>query len=129
MEKTNSRINELEQFALKVDKVIASTDVDIIDIKNKLSNIKKDLSESLNSGMKHELLVIKQAQTNDRDEINNRFAKTNAELKRLQGRVGSLVDEKANLLKRIKYLEESNSKPQEDISSSVDNISEAHTEK
>lgn len=125
MEKTNSRINELEQFALKVDKVIASTDVDIIDIKNKLSNIKKDLSESLNSGMKHELSVIKQAQTNDRDEINNRFAKTNAELKRLQGRVGSLVDEKANLLKRIKYLEESNSKPQEDISSSVDNISEA----
>ena len=123
-ESINNRVNKLEQLMIKIDSTLATTDVEILDIQSNLTNTKKELSESLTSHLKYELRVIKESKNNNKDETNNRFVKAETEIKRLQGRIGSLVEEKSQLLKRVAFLENSNAKLHEEITSCTVN----HTE-
>ena len=64
--------------------------------------LKSELFTSIDSKLKHQLSVMREDQNNFRNEMEEKLKKAEAEVKRLQGRVGSLVEEKTNLLKRIK---------------------------
>ena len=115
IESINNRVNKLEQLMIKIDLTLATTDIEILDIQSNLTNTKKELSESLTSHLKHELCVIKDSQNNNKDETNNCFVRAETEIKRLQGRIGSLVEEKSQLVKRVALLENSNAKLHEHI--------------
>ena len=63
----------------------------------------------------HELAVIKSDQNSFTDEIYAHMNKVDKEMGKLRGRVGSLIEEKGSLLKKIKALEVSNQKMQDEI--------------
>ena len=82
---------------------------------NTLSDSKDQMSAFINSYLKHELAVIKTDQNSFKDEINDHLVKADKEVSKLRGRVGSIMEEKSSLLKKIKSLEVSNQKMQDEI--------------
>ena len=73
------------------------------------------MSTFINNYLKHELAVIKSDQNSFIDEIYAHMNKVDKEMNKLRGRVGSLIEEKGSLLRKIKALEVSNQKMQDEI--------------
>ena len=89
---------------------MAISDLEIRLINDKLSASKDDMTSSFTSQLKHELTVSKQELNQFKDDVNEKLSKSETELNKLRGRVGSLVDEKSNLQKKVKSLEAENQK-------------------
>ena len=109
------RMAGLEKVISKLDKTTSESDFEIKNINNTLSASKEQMSTFINSYLKHELAVIKSDQNSFIDEINTHMNKVDKEMSKLRGRVGSLIEEKGSLLKKIKALEVSNQKMQDEI--------------
>ena len=67
-----------------------------------------DLSNSWNSRLKHELTVVQNEIKQLKDDFDLKILKAESEVKKVRGRVGSLVEEKGNLLEKTKILEDVN---------------------
>ncbi|CAB4002775.1 Hypothetical predicted protein [Paramuricea clavata] len=77
-----------------------------------------DFIESISNRVnKLEQLMIKIDSTLATTDVDILDIQTETEIKRLQGRIGSLVEEKSQLLKRVAFLENSNAKLHEEITS------------
>ena len=111
----NKRIDDLEKVTAKLDQSIANSDLELLALNKTVSDSKDDMSKHIESRVKHEVSIIKKDQISLANEVNERISKAESEVKRLQGRVGSLVEEKANLMKRIKTLESDNKKLSEEL--------------
>ena len=109
------RMAGLEKVISKLDKTTSESDFEIKNINNTLSASKEQMSTFINSYLKHELAVIKSDQNSFIDEIHAHMNKVDKEMSKLRGRVGSLIEEKGSLLKKIKALEVSNQKMQDEI--------------
>ena len=109
------RMAGLEKVISKLDKTTSKSDFEIKNINNTLSASKEQMSTFINSYLKHELAVIKSDQNSFIDEIHAHMNKVDKEMSKLRGRVGSLIEEKGSLLKKIKALEVSNQKMQDEI--------------
>ena len=109
------RMAGLEKVISKLDKTTSESDFEIKNINNTLSASKEQMSTFINSYLKHELALIKSDQNSFIDEIHAHMNKVDKEMSKLRGRVGSLIEEKGSLLKKIKALEVSNQKMQDEI--------------
>ena len=105
----------LEKVISKLDKTTSESYFEIKNINNTLSVSKEQMSTFINSHLKHELAVIKSDQNSFTDQIYTHMNKVDKETSKLRGRVGSLIEEKGCLLKKIKALEFSNQKMQDEI--------------
>ena len=94
---------------------MAISDLEIRLINDKLSASKDDMTSSFASQLKHELTVSKQELNQFKDDVNEKLTKSETELNKLRGRVGSLVDEKSNLQKKVKSLEAENQKLSQEL--------------
>ena len=65
---------------------------------NVVCELKNELTESVDSTLKHELSVAREEQNNLKGEMEEKLKNTEVEVKRLKGRVGSLVEEKNIIL-------------------------------
>lgn len=117
IEMTNSRISKLEELVTKVDQAVATSDLEVNQLRNVMSNTHKDVSYSLDSRFKHELSIIKSSRIDFNEEINARLSKVESDINRYQGRVGSLAEEKTHLIKRISVLESKNETLQAQVES------------
>ena len=111
----SNRIDNLENIFSKLDKDMAISDLEIRLINDKLSASKDDMTSSFASQLKHELTVSKQELNQFKDDVNEKLTKSETELNKLRGRVGSLVDEKSNLQKKVKSLEAENQKLSQEL--------------
>ena len=73
------------------------------------------MTSSFTRQLKHELTVSKQKLNQINDDVNEKLSKSETELNKLRGRFGSLVDEKSNLLKKVKSLEAENQKLSQEL--------------
>ena len=80
---------------------MAISDLEIRFINDKLSAPKEDMTTFFSSQLKHELTVSKQKLNNFNDDVHEKLSKSETEFNKLRGRVGSLVDEKSNLQKKV----------------------------
>ena len=94
---------------------MAISDLEIRLINDKLSASKDDMTSSFTTQLKHELTISKQELNQFKDEANEKLSKSETELNKLRGRVGSLVDEKSNLQKKVKSLEAENQKLSQEL--------------
>ena len=109
------RMAGLEKVISKLDKTTSESDFEIKNINNTLSVSKEQMSTFINTYLKHELTVIKSDQKSFIDEIYAHMNKVDKEMRKLRGRVGSLIEEKDSLLKKIKAVEVSKQKMQDEI--------------
>jgi glycerol-3-phosphate cytidylyltransferase-like family protein len=112
----NKRIDNLETITANLDKNLTNSVFDCRVVNNMVCELKSELSTSIDSKLKHQLSVMREDQNNFKNEMEEKLKKAEAEVKRLQGRVGSLVEEKPNLLKRIKSLENDNKTFKDEVS-------------
>ena len=95
----NKRIGNLETITANLDKNLTNSVFDCRVVNNMVCELKSELfTSSIDSKLKHQLPVMREDQNNFKNEMEDKFKKAEAEVKRLQGRVGSLVEEKTNLL-------------------------------
>ena len=113
----NKRIDNLETITANLDKNLTNSVFDCRVVNNMVCELKSELFTSIDSKLKHQLSVMREDQNNFKNEMEEKLKKAEAEVKRLQGRVGSLVEEKTNLLKRIKSLENDNKTFKDEVSS------------
>ena len=109
------RMAGLEEVISKLDKTTSESDFEIKNINNTLSASREQMSTFINSYLKHELAVIKSDQNSFIDRIYAHMNNVDKEMSKLRGRVGSLIEGKGSLLKKIKALEVSNQKMQDEI--------------
>ena len=112
--KCSNRIDNLENFSVNWIK-IWQFQIRKYDLLIKLSASKDDMTSSFTRQLKHELTVSKQKLNPINDDVNEKLSKSETELNKLRGRFGSLVDEKSNLLKKVKSLEAENQKLSQEL--------------
>ena len=94
----SKRMDKLETISVKLDKNLADTVLDIKAMNNVVCELKNELTKSVDSTLKHELSVVREEQNNLKGEMEEKLKNTEVEVKRLKGRVGSLVEEKNIIL-------------------------------
>ncbi|CAB4018949.1 Hypothetical predicted protein [Paramuricea clavata] len=108
------QISNLEEVVARVDK----SDVDLDYKVNSLSDsLFSRLDDALANRLKHEMSVLRKAYDSKIMESEERVEKAEAEVKKFQGRLGSLIEEKNSLSKKVRYLEESNKLLQDHVDS------------
>ncbi len=98
-------ISELEEVVAQVDKLAVGSDLTLNTLKDLLF---LSLDDSLANRVKQEMMVLKKSYDTKINESEERVKKAETEVKKLQGRLGSLIEEKNTLSKRIRYLEDNN---------------------
>ena len=125
----NKRVDAHENFINKLDKDLALSDFEINILNDKLAEPHiNDLPSTLNSHLKHELTVVRNEMNQLRDKFSTKVCKAESELIKLRGRVGSLLEEKGNLVKKVKELEIQNESLKGHVLSLHDNFVKQHSE-
>ena len=109
------RLETLEDIFNKIDKILAESNVKHRTNSDKFNEVKDELSKSVNVQIKHEINILRKQQSDFESRIDEIIKKVKSESSRLRGRVGSLVEEKANLTKRIIVIENNNKKLQDEL--------------
>ncbi|CAB4016747.1 Hypothetical predicted protein [Paramuricea clavata] len=104
-------INNIQQCAQRVtnlEKVVARIDKEAVNSNAKLSALSDTLFQSLANRVQNEMSILRKAFDEKVLQYGERTNKAELEVKKLQGRLGSLVEEKNQLSKKIRCFEKSN---------------------
>ncbi|EDO32952.1 predicted protein [Nematostella vectensis] len=97
-----SKLEKIEEAIVKANSTTAETNFEVAKIKEKLANEEATINNSISNMIKNNMMVFKREQEQFLLQEEQRMSKALNEVGKLQGRVGSLVEEKTNLTKRIK---------------------------
>ena len=85
--------------------------------------LRNELTKSVDSTLKHDLSVVREEQHNLKDEMEEKLKKAEVEVKRLKGRVASLLDRK-NLIKQVISLQNDNKSLKQNITNNTPKVKE-----
>jgi hypothetical protein len=107
----NININNIQECAQRVsnlEEVVARIDKEAVNSDAKLSALSDTLFQSLANRVQNEMSILRKAFDEKVLQYDERTNKAELEVKKLQGCLGSLVEEKNQLSKKIRSLEKSN---------------------
>jgi hypothetical protein len=107
----NININNIQECAQRVsnlEEVVARIDKEAVNSDAKLSALSDTLFQSLANRVQNEMSILRKAFDEKVLQYDERTNKAELEVKKLQGRLGSLVEEKNQLSKKIRSLEKLN---------------------
>jgi chromosome segregation ATPase len=107
----NINVNNIQECAQRVsnlEEVVARIDKEAVNSDAKLTALSDTLFQSLASRVQNKMSILRKAFDEKVLQFDERTNKAELEVKKLQGRLGSLVEEKNQLSKKIRSLEKSN---------------------